>query len=105
MHTGEGKGDSVRSNPNKSRDLDNLNGNVVLSNRSGHGLNASNMLKNGDNLTNLMENPSPNSFGVGSSRILSLCQKGEWLNLEQLLRNTEKGSTDLFHGEEVSESS
>ncbi|KAL5017010.1 hypothetical protein ScPMuIL_006599, partial [Solemya velum] len=69
---------------------------------SGHGLNASNMLKNGDNLTNLMENPSPNSFGVGSSRILSLCQKGEWLNLEQLLRNTEKGSTDLFHGEEGS---
>lgn len=36
-----------------------------------------------------------------SFRILQLCQRGEWMLLEQLLRTTEKGHPDLSQQDEV----
>ncbi|KAK3089890.1 hypothetical protein FSP39_007395 [Pinctada imbricata] len=44
---------------------------------------------------------SGNNVSPGNSnKVLSLCQRGEWMLLEQLLRNTERGHPDLSQPEE-----
>lgn len=40
--------------------------------------------------------------GTPGSRVLSLCQKGEWMILEQVLRSIEKNHPDLSQADEVS---
>lgn len=97
---GGGKEENVRNN-HKNREQDNGNAKALVPNKIGHVPNVSSMLKSGDSVNNLVEHSNLNQNGAGTARILSLCLKGEWLNLEQLLRNTEKGSYGLSYSEEV----
>ena len=59
-------------------------------------------IKSSENNSDTMSVGSGNNVQPGSqNKVLSLCQRGEWMLLEQLLRNTDKGHPDLSQSDEV----
>ena len=53
--------------------------------------------------TNSSVTTSTNSRNENPEKILSLCQKGDWIVLEQILRNTKKGNPLLSRQDKVSD--
>lgn len=53
--------------------------------------------------TNSSVTTSSNSRNENPEKILSLCQKGDWIVLEQILRNTKKGNPLLSRQDKVSD--